>query len=459
MCGIIYGESFTDKPINGFIMNQFEAQKTRGQQGFGVFDKECGRLVRNPQQGSIMRWLENHPAKTLLFHHRLPTSTDNVKNACHPFSTQDKFDTNYILVHNGHIGNSRTLKSAHEKLGIEYYSTQKDGRFNDSEALLWDVALYLEGEQDELKAYGGIAFICMAIPKDKRKSTKLYFARNSNPLNLSFDTEALLLSSEGKGEPIPANTLHEYNYRTKQLKSMEFEISGYTPYVSGKWNNKQSTYRGTVTHPVTTPKNSYWDDDEDFSSFTEYDSYEAWQTAQTKKKADSLIGDPKTEDDKGMLQELLDGVELDGLMILPADADYSYQSVMVDFDDDVIMDDNLGQTQNIKQVIFDRMDTYLETADGNYKDAYTLLNSDLIALKQALKNDDAKGMTADGDVVLEIDILLCTKYTMYTSRYWTSTWSIDPWYINDQPSTLKDGIKTFLSRNKQSSLTLGDGKK
>lgn len=466
MCGIIYGESFTDAPINDFIRSQFEEQKHRGQQGFGVFDKECTRLVRNPKEKSILKWIKNHPAKSLLFHHRMPTSTDNVKNACHPFSTQDFFDTNYVLVHNGHISNSRELKPKHEKLGIEYYSMQKDGRFNDSEALLWDVALYLEGKQDKLNAHGGMAFICMAIPKDGRKSSKLYFARNTNPLVMSFTDEALLLSSEGKeGEDIDADTLYMYNYRTKKLQSSELKIPRYEPYVAGSWNSNHSGYRGGM---VGSYPNDPYDWESDFNNVTEYDTYEEWLAAKDKRDTERQLLEAKIKDgagsrreqgEKELAQELLDGATLDGLMALPDNADYSYKSIMEDFDDDLVLEDSDGTMKNVKSIIFDRLDSYLETVDGNYKNAYAMIRADIYALREAIKADEQNGYAPDPDVVFEIDVLICAKYALYTSRYWETEHSIDPWYVNDSQGTIKEGIKTFITRSGQSQLALPNGKK
>ena len=101
MCGIIYAESFQNLSVNNVIKNQYENQKTRGQQGFGLYDVDRNHLVRSTTEHGIMKYLKKNLSKQILFHHRWPTSTDNVKNACHPFSTGDHFKTNYVLVHTG----------------------------------------------------------------------------------------------------------------------------------------------------------------------------------------------------------------------------------------------------------------------------------------------------------------------------------------------------------------------
>jgi len=118
------------------------------------------------------------------------------------------------------------MKIKHESLGIKYYSVQPDGSFNDSEALLWEVALYLEGKQDEVEARGRIAFICLAVGKGN-KHPKLYFGRNTNPLNMHLDDKHLSLSSEGKGEPIRDNTLYSFNLKTLALDTKDLDLKEY----------------------------------------------------------------------------------------------------------------------------------------------------------------------------------------------------------------------------------------
>src|SRR3990167_98082 len=227
MCGIVSITNFNGVPVNKLVKQTFEKQRGRGTDGFGLFDHEFGNLVRSTGERRIKKWLDRYPSKSILFHHRLPTSTDNDHNACHPFSTREHFKTNYILVHTDSIHNDYELREAHTKLGIEYHSKQPDGGFNDSEALLWDVALYLEGKQTELKTKGNIAFVCLAIGKGN-KHDRLYFARNNNPLNMLLNDDLLMLSSEGEGEPIDPHTLYEYDYVNGKMKTKELSIPVYS---------------------------------------------------------------------------------------------------------------------------------------------------------------------------------------------------------------------------------------
>jgi hypothetical protein len=144
------------------------------------------------------------------------------------------------MVHNGHISNSRSLREAHEELGIVYRTTNPDDSFNDSESLLWDLALFLEGEQKEIKAYGGMAFVCVKLHKGKLD--KLYFGRNSYPLNMLRAKDGLALSSEGVGESIADDTLYTWNYQLKRLTKRKVDIPRYNPDYDYDYNSSSYNY-------------------------------------------------------------------------------------------------------------------------------------------------------------------------------------------------------------------------
>lgn len=167
----------------------------------------------------MRKWIRRriNDSEMLLFHHRYPTSTVNDIQAAHPFDTGDYFgDTRYILVHNGKIDNPDELRKEHEAKGITYQSVLKNGTYNDSEALLWDVALLSEGKQKDLEAYGDIAFICIKTVKGVPE--KMFFARNfSRPLKIFRDKQGLSLSSTGQGEDVLTNRLYTFTYKTRRL--------------------------------------------------------------------------------------------------------------------------------------------------------------------------------------------------------------------------------------------------
>lgn len=229
MCGIVYAHDFDGKPVNNAIMQVFDEQRARGTEGFGLFDGQEMNMVRASKEDKILKWLVKYDSNLIMFHHRNPTSTVNVARAAHPFSTKGYFgDDQYVLVHNGIIYNSRERKEAHEKMGITYQSVLQDGTFNDSEALLWDVALYLEGKIEKVEARGAIAFVCMKTVK--KGLNKLYFARNSNPLNMYRSKGGVALSSEGPGESIESGKLYTFNYQLKRLTSRPMVLNQYSTY-------------------------------------------------------------------------------------------------------------------------------------------------------------------------------------------------------------------------------------
>lgn len=236
MCGVIYGRSKNEcNPVNKFILKQFMNQRNRGTQGFGIYDPDFQHIIKETKESKIKKWLKKHPSKEILFHHRFPTSTKNVKNAAHPFSTKDYFgDVEYILIHNGVISNSYELARQHTERGIEYSSVQPNGTFNDSEALLFDIALTLEGEQSEPKAIGSCAFIMIEKHKDDPKLNKLHYYHNSvNPLFKRDTAKMWMLSStqEGNAQHVPVNVLYSYNYETEQTDHRLFYVE------TGRWNS------------------------------------------------------------------------------------------------------------------------------------------------------------------------------------------------------------------------------
>src|ERR1035438_6686564 len=162
MCGVLYAYNFDGTPVNQTILSRFKAQRIRGTQGFGLYDRTEGNLVKDTTEKGILKWVKKYDSSDILFHHRTPTSTENVKNACHPFSTGKYFKNNYVVIHNGWILNSEALKVKHELEGIKYTSVQPNGDFNDSEALAWEFALYMEGKIPEMRCYGAVAMIAIA---------------------------------------------------------------------------------------------------------------------------------------------------------------------------------------------------------------------------------------------------------------------------------------------------------
>lgn len=205
-----------------------------------MFDGQEMHMIKAAKEDKILKWLVKYNSNLIMFHHRFPTSTVNVARAAHPMSTRKYFgDTQYVMVHNGVIRNAKTLFGDHQELGIEYQSWLEDLTFNDSESLLWDFALTMEGKQEEMKVYGDMAFICLKIVKGELKN--MYFGRNIRPLNMFRDKNSIELSSEGRGEATKEHTLYNWQYNTKRLVTKDMHFNQFKP-----WDNSCNYYEGST---------------------------------------------------------------------------------------------------------------------------------------------------------------------------------------------------------------------
>jgi len=224
MCGIIYAKNLKDNsPVNNLIKVLYENQKERGQQGFGFvgLNKERIGTYRATDERSIMRYLNERQYDEIVFHHRLPTSTENTLKSTHPFVIEIA-DRRYYFVHNGIVQNADELKERHAKRGIAYSSEEGD-LFNDSEALAWDLCLWLSNRQQKIEAEGSVAFVCLAVSKKTNRAEKLYFYRNSGAqLKLYRDKTLFLLASEGNFAPVKESRLYFWDYQERQVRMSKF---------------------------------------------------------------------------------------------------------------------------------------------------------------------------------------------------------------------------------------------
>lgn len=271
MCGIVYVKG---KNANKAILKRYEKQKSRGQSGFGFLglDKnEIKNYCRTQDENAITALLKVNQYDEVLFHHRYPTSTPNIPECNHPIKVKNKLlDYVYYVVHNGHITNCDLLKEKHEKMGFKYSTeltttfkignTSYEGakRFNDSEALAIELALFLEGKTIKIETTGDVAFI--AIQTKNKHAQKLYFGKNDgNPLTIENQKDFLAITSEG-GTALEADTLYCYDYITKKITQQSVEIGT----TSSLWNYDDSNHR-TSSLP-------FIDDDDEYApeSLDEY---------------------------------------------------------------------------------------------------------------------------------------------------------------------------------------------
>lgn len=407
MCGIVYSKDFRNKAVNQRVIQQFYKQKNRGKEGFGLFDRDYGNIIKATGEAKILKWLRTKPSTEVMFHHRYPTSTKNVKNAAHPFSTRDYFDTNYILVHNGVIMNSEEVKKGHDALGIEYTSMQPNGDFNDSEALAWDIALYLEGKQEGIKCKGTIAFICTAKNKN---GDKLYFGRNTNPLNMIYTKKGLHLASEGGGVPIKADTLYTFDYTKKTMTENYLVIPRNFVYTTPATPVAQGHRQGFTRNA----NNDYWGFNTD-----QYDEEEI-EILRTE-----FGGDEEAADKVDMPESLKDTA-------------LAYS------------ENPETQERDIKN----RFNEYIKRAEGRITTAFNMVGKDLEWLEKASDDYLTENEEVDTDLEYEIKIQKAVHKCIYSDPFWDNAESIHPSWKPANPIKGADKIQpTIIGTTIPSKLT------
>lgn len=288
MCGIVYKHNYDkSKPVNNDVLQQFDKQRRRGTQGFGVFDGQHHKMFKSAREDEILDYLCKHDSNMLLFHHRLPTSTINVAQAAHPVRTKKYFgNTEYILVHNGSIRNPNELFVRHQEKGMPYQTLLQDLTFNDSESLMWDLALTLEGRQKKMKAYGNMAFIMLKLVNGKPHT--LYAGRNIYPLNMYKGEDSIEISSEGPGVPLPPDMLTMFDFRTRKftMKKMEFpqHAEGYKPV---EYNHSSTVRNSGFSGKESTYGNGYKPTEYFPGKKKEYQSYDEFIVEKRKASAES----------------------------------------------------------------------------------------------------------------------------------------------------------------------------
>ncbi|GJQ47914.1 MAG: hypothetical protein HKUEN01_03000 [Candidatus Kuenenia stuttgartiensis] len=184
MCGIVCAiNNQANASVAAKTIYRYTAQRTRGVEGFGLCAWNSSNKLTNyvrkvDEIGILSELVKAKGSESILFHHRLPTSTANRENACHPFRVAIG-DKVFYLVHNGIIYNAderhQELSKTH---GFASYDTiTRD--FNDSECLAIDVAEYLSGRVDKIKSSGAIAFIVLECDVADN-ALRLHYARNSS---------------------------------------------------------------------------------------------------------------------------------------------------------------------------------------------------------------------------------------------------------------------------------------
>jgi len=245
MCGIIAGfNTKNKKKINDFIINQYENQYGRGHEGFGIIRINQNQKIeidRATEPTKFLLDLYLKKSSMIIAHHRMPSSTNNLISQTHPMLVQNailKYD--YLVIHNGIITNDKKLREKHIELGFEYkteymgsqyksayyqYQLESVLKFNDSEALAIELALFIEKKITQTDIDNNAAFIALQINKKTNKANQVFFGHKGNPLNMFKKNNQLLLSSEGKGENLPEDIMYSFSIKDEKMKLTETPIS------------------------------------------------------------------------------------------------------------------------------------------------------------------------------------------------------------------------------------------
>ncbi|MFA6325053.1 MAG: hypothetical protein WCX46_02385 [Candidatus Paceibacterota bacterium] len=229
MCGILGaintnhksgGKEIKAKPVNEWILSQYEDQHKRGTEGFGIItinEKDEIKIMRATEPIKFIIDLNLNESNKIIAHHRNPTSTENKMAQTHPIIVSNgslKYD--YAVVHNGVISNDKELQKLHESLGFVYttkeiksYSTTYTcENFNDTESIAIETARFIEKQTPTIGAKGSMAIIALQINKKTQKAENIFFFRNGSPLNMSKTRGKLRLSSEGEGNAIEEDVMY-----------------------------------------------------------------------------------------------------------------------------------------------------------------------------------------------------------------------------------------------------------
>lgn len=256
MCGIVAKIKREQDGVStsSDILTMFNVQKNRGQRGFGYvsFDKNVNSWKRAEYLGDIEKAIMLDHSRSIIFHHRLPTSTPNLADSTHPiYISHDELAHDYYFVHNGVITNDEVLHGEHVALGYEYgttvdtitrtkYHEYTETCYNDSEALAIDVCRFIEGKQLDIKAIGSIAFIALQVNKKTGVAMRVFFGRNSNPLNIEFTTNELVLRSEGSKETTKPNKMYCLDIKSWEVTVEDVAIGKEYVYPSTTYKTPQT---------------------------------------------------------------------------------------------------------------------------------------------------------------------------------------------------------------------------
>lgn len=204
MCGIIGVYVKRSKHIKKDILSIYQKQSHRGKSGFGILIKKPSGLIfrkRFTKERDMMKdsiWGKISKNDIILFHHRIPTSTPNLKQCNHPLSNEKR---NIYLIHNGHINEEdldlfhyhkfeSKIKSRYGKY-VEYEVTDSEIAIHYIEEAIKRGATKEEAIKELIEKVYYSSFIIVF-----RDEHKLYFGSNNQVLKQFVFKKNIYIASE-----------------------------------------------------------------------------------------------------------------------------------------------------------------------------------------------------------------------------------------------------------------------
>jgi len=258
MCGLVtlYNRKQNVDPSS--LVQLYNNQRLRGVEGFGFSYLTRGGLVKTRRfktEAECFYAVSRLRTQLIQFHHRTPTSTENVEFQNHPICDSKYHQRTYALTHNGIIWNNDILKKEHYKDGIKYTTKDGKGKYNDSETLLHELARYIE-DGKTVNCNGSIAFVLLEIDTETHKLINVHYGRNNqNPLHSWTYGDDVVISSEcgykiedKKGKEIdtelPALTLHTLHWKNGKVDTDDIKFRAFPSSYSSSVNNGNYGYSG-----------------------------------------------------------------------------------------------------------------------------------------------------------------------------------------------------------------------
>lgn len=267
MCGIIFVDGKNPEQAKTATRIQFRNQVERGQQGFGIVEIKKGikkpKIHRALYTSPAMEALDSVRSSSILFHHRIPTSTGNTIKGTHPYRVQ-KNGRKMFVIHNGVLQNEDAVL---EKLDIKphtlhSYSEEGKGdnvtyRFNDSEALALDFIDAICTGRKKLYAEGSIALLAY----EPALNTVWMYRNEGNPLKVFNEGGIFMAASQAPTTEgsIKSESLYKYDLIKKEMKYVR-------PLKSEEWGTEWKT---KVSPSGSSEWQNNWHDDRNWEPSSE----------------------------------------------------------------------------------------------------------------------------------------------------------------------------------------------